>query len=467
MSASERISSPNTGASVLPPGPRMPSSLQAVGWTLRPLAFMERCHARYGDIFTLRIRHAGTWVFLCHPEDVKRVFTADPELLGVSEPNSLLGPTLGSRSVMLLEEPEHMTHRKRMLPSFHGERMRGYGEMMTEVTRSEVQSWPRGEPFELWPRMQAITLEVVVRAVFGPVDTDRLQRLRGLLRKLTEWINNPRRLTLLGTLGPHRVIDTAAFRGVKGPVEDAVLEEIRRRRTAGGSEEGEDIFSMLERAYAGEGSLLSERDMQDELITLLLDGPTSTSLAWVFERLLRHPDKLARLRDEVLAGQDEAYLDAVVKETLRLCPPVPVVVRRLEAPMELGGHTIPAGTTVAPCIHLLHRRKEIYPRPRSFMPERFLDNPAGTYTWIPFGGGVRRCLAASFAQVEMKRVIRTILSEVELQPAEWRSERVARSSIAFAPHRRGRVIATDRPSATEASPAPVPPQRIATAPAAQ
>ena len=188
--------------------------------------------------------------------------------------------------------------------------------------------------------------------------------------------------------------------------------------------------------------------MQDELITLLLDGPTSTSLAWVFERLLRHPDKLVRLCDEVRVGEDEAYLDAVVKETLRLCPPVPVVVRRLEAPMELGGHTIPAGTTVAPCIHLLHRRKQVYPHPRSFIPERFLDKPAGTYTWIPFGGGVRRCLAASFAQVEMKRVIRTILSEVELQPAEWRSERVARSSIAFAPHRRGRVIATDPPSTT-------------------
>jgi cytochrome P450 family 135 len=433
-------------SSVLPPGPRMPQTLQAAGWALRPLALMERCRRRYGDIFTMRIRHSGTWVFLCDPDDIKRVFTAPPEHLGVSEPNSLLGPTLGRRSVMLIEEPEHMTHRKRMLPSFHGERMRSYGEMMSEVTRREVESWPLDEPFELWPRMQLVTLEVIMRAVFGPEDSDRLQRLRGLLRELTDWVNDSRRLILLGTLGPRWILGTGGFRRVKGPVEDAVLEEIRRRRRAGNSLDGDDIFSMLEQAYMREGTLLSEPDMQDELITLLLDGPTSTSLAWVFERLLRHPEKLARLTEEILGGEDETYLDAVVKETLRLCPPVPVVVRRLEAPMQLGGYEIPPGTTVAPCIHLLHRREDVYPSPRSFMPERFLDKPAGTYTWIPFGGGVRRCLAASFAQVEMKRVIRTILQQVELEAVDQRSERVARSSIAFAPHRRGLVVARRRGS---------------------
>jgi cytochrome P450 family 135 len=472
MNSYENTTTRNGRSVALPPGPRMPSTLQAVGWALRPLAFMERCQARYGDIFTLRIQHAGTWVFLCDPEDVKRVFTAAPEMLGVSEPNSLLAPTLGTRSVMLLEEPEHMTHRKRMLPSFHGQRMRDYGEMMDEVTRKEVRSWPLGEPFELWPRMQSVTLEVIMRAVFGPVDTDRLQRLRGLLRELTDWINDSRRLILLGTLGPRWILGTGGFRRVKGPVEDAVLEEIRRRRMAGNAQEGDDIFAMIEQAYAREGTLLSEPDMQDELITLLLDGPTSTSLAWVFERLLRHPAKLARLHDEVLAGEEDTYLDAVVKETLRLCPPVPVVVRRLEQPMELGGHTIPTGTTVAPCIHLLHRRTDVYPSPRSFMPERFLEKPAGTYTWIPFGGGVRRCLAASFAQVEMKRVIRTVLREVELRAVDLRSERVARSSIAFAPHRRGLVVATRREvslhegaGASEPDPPPVAPVHRATAPA--
>jgi cytochrome P450 len=357
-----------------------------------------------------------------------------------------------------------MNHRKRMLPSFHGERMRSYGEMMGEVTRREVESWPLEQPFALWPRMQAITLEVVMRAVFGEIETDNLRKLRGLLERLTEWVNNPRRLMLLAMAGPHWIVDTDGFRAVKGPVEEAVLEEVRRRRADGDSHEGEDILAMLEQAHAAEGAPLSERDMQDELITLLLDGPTSTSLAWVFERLLRHPEKHERLREEVLAGED-TYLDAVVKETLRLCPPVPVVVRRLVVPMQLGGHLIPAGTTVAPCIHLLHRRAEVYPQPRSFKPERFLEKPPGTYTWIPFGGGVRRCLAASFAQLEMKRVIRTVLSTVDLRPVELRQERVTRSSIAFAPHRSGLVVASPlTPPTTQSSEFPRW-RRTATAPA--
>jgi cytochrome P450 len=189
---------------------------------------------------------------------------------------------------------------------------------------------------------------------------------------------------------------------------------------------------------------MSEQDLRDELLTLLTDGPTSTSLAWVFERLLRHPEKLARLREEVLGDGDGAYMDAVVKETLRVVPPVPVVVRRLREPMRLGGYDLPAGTTVAPCIHLIHRDEKIYPDARSFVPERFLGRQPGTYTWIPFGGGVRRCLAASYAELEMKRVLRTVLSEVELQAVDSRSERMRKSAISFSPDRSGLVIAEPR-----------------------
>jgi cytochrome P450 len=427
----------------LPPGPRMPSALQAVGWSERPLPFMERCHRRYGDVFTMRIRHAGTWVFLCDPEDVKQIFTADPVSLGVGEANSLLGPILGSRSVMLLEEPEHMAHRRRMLPSFHGALMERYAESTAEVAREELERWPLGQPFELWPRMQEITLAVIMRAVFGELDTDHLRRLHEQLRALTEWMNNPLRLTLLAAVGPRSMVRNPAFRSLMGAVEESVLAEVHRRRAARGRRDG-DIVAMLEQAHREDGSSLSEQELRDELITLLVDGPTSTSLAWAFERLLRHPDKLARLRDEVRAGQDELYIDAVVKETLRLCPPVPIVVRRLLAPMSLGGYTVPAGATVAPCIYLMHRRSEIYPQPERFLPERFLERPAGTYTWIPFGGGVRRCLAASFALLEMKRVLQTVLRELELHPVEQRSERVARSSIAFVPDRRALAVLTRR-----------------------
>lgn len=441
----------------------MPAALQTIGWTLRPLPFLQRCREAHGDTFTLRIRHGGTWVMLSDPADVKRVFTAQASSLGVGEANSLLGPVLGSRSVMLLEEPEHMRHRKHMLPPFHGERMMRYGDLVTEVTRNEVARWPVGEPFALWPRMQAITLEVIMRAVFGELESPGMRLLRSRMEQLTSWMNNPVRLGLLAAIGPRWLAGSAGFRTMMGSVEEAVLDEVRRRRasvadradgtsafagagglsgTNGASPTG--ILDELERAHHEDGSPLSEREMRDELMTLILDGPTSSSLAWSFERLLRHPDKLARLREETLAGEEDRYLDAVVKETLRLRPAVPIVVRRLLEPMQLGKHLIPAGATVAPCIYLVHRREDVYEQPLAFMPERFLERPPGTYTWIPFGGGVRRCLAASFAVLEMKRVMRTILEAVELRAPDATAERIARSAIAFAPERHGLVMVTRR-----------------------
>ncbi len=427
----------------LPPGPRMPSALQAVGWAKRPYPFMKHCQERYGDLFTLRILHSGTWVFLCDPEDVKKVLTAPKDSLGMALANPLLLPVLGPRSVMLMEEPAHMNRRRMMLPPFHGKRMGADAEMMAEVTREQVRRWPVGKPFELWPHMQAITQEVIMRSVFGPEEAHRLGRLRTLLHRLTRALNDPGRLSRAAAFGPRWLARNAGFRAAMAPVEAALLEEVDRRRRAG--ENGrKDIVSILIDARYEDGSPLSESDLRDELMTLLTDGPTSSSLAWVFERLLRHPEKLARLQEEVLAGEEDAYMDAVVKETLRLCPPVPVVVRRLLGPMELGDYELPAGTVVAPCVYLIHRNEEIYPHPRHFLPERFLEEPPGTYTWIPFGGGTRRCLAASYAEMEMKRVLRTVLSEVDLRPVDSDSEHARRSAISFSPDKRGRVVAEPR-----------------------
>jgi len=433
----------------LPPGPRMPRALQALGWATRPYPLMKRCQERYGDVFTLRILHSGTWVFLCDPADVKEVFTAPAASLGVALANPLLTPVLGPRSVMLLEEPEHMTRRRMMLPPFHGRRMAADAEMMAEATREIVRSWPVGEPFELWPQMQAITQEVITRSVFGAEEAQRLGELRTLLRRLTAALNDPGRLRKAAALGPRWLAREGGFRGAMAPVEAALLEEVDRRRRAGESGR-KDIVSILIDARHEDGSPLDERELRDELMTLLTDGPTSSSLAWVFERLLRHPAKLRRLQREVWAGEDGSYMDAVVKETLRLCPPVPVVVRELLEPLRLGGHALPAGTVVAPCVYLIHRNEEIYPNPRHFLPERFLEQPPGTYTWIPFGGGTRRCLAASYAELEMKRVLRTVLGEVELRPADEDSERARRSAISFSPDKRARVIAEPR------APVPVP-----------
>jgi cytochrome P450 len=433
--------------SALPPGPRLPKPLQTIGWVKRPLPFLERCQQRYGDTFTLRMTHWGTWVVLCDPADVKAVFTGGDKV-GVDVANPLLWPILGPRSVMLLEEPRHMTRRKLMLPPFHGERMQRDAEEMTAVARAEARSWTAGEPFAMWPRMQAVTQEVVVRAVFGNAETAELALVRERLTRLTEWMNDPATLTQLAVFGPGYVVRSSAYKEAMRPVEEAVLDEVYRRRAEGESGR-EDIVSMLAHARYEDGSPMSDRELRDELLTLLTDGPTSASLARVFERLLRHPEKLDRVRDEIAAGGDGAYLDAVVKETLRLCSPVPVVVRRLLEPMRLGGYELPAGTTVAPCIHLVHRREDVYPHPRAFMPERFLDNPPGTYTWIPFGGGTRRCLAARYAELEMARVLRTVLSEVELRPLDSRPEGVGRGGIAFSPDQRGLVVAEPRPQPAE------------------
>jgi cytochrome P450 len=425
------------GGAALPPGPALPSAVQALGWALRPLPFMERCRRRYGEVFTLRVRGGRPWVLLSDPQDVGRVLTISPELVraGAGEANPLLGPLLGPRSVMLLDEPEHMAHRRFILPSFHGERMHGYGEMMAEVARAQIARWPADEPFALWPRMQAISNEVVMRAVFGTTEGEHMRRLRGLLARLTDWLNDSSRLTLLAAFGSRLLKRSAGFREAIAPVEAALLEEVRRRRAAPADPREQGILALLEQAYDEHGEPMTEQELRDELITLLSDGPTATSLAWAFERLLRHPQKLARVREEALAGDGGAYADAVVREILRLCPAVPLVMRGLVEPMELGGHTIPAGTIVAPCIYLVHHREDLYPQPFSFMPERFLGRAPDNYTWIPFGSGVRRCVAAAFAQLEMKQVLQTVLREVELSPAPELAgaQRATRSSVAFAP----------------------------------
>jgi len=426
----------------LPPGPRAPRLLQSRRWSREPLAMLERCRRRYGDSFTLRLRHLGTWVVLSDPEDAKRIFSADPDDLGVGVPNLALRPVLGAHSVMLSEEPEHMVRRKLMLPRFHGERMREDADAMTELARREVRSWPAGEPFELWPRMQALTQDVVMRAVFGE-DGGRLDGLRALLTSLTETVNDGGRLRRLALLGPGWLERSRGWREAMEPVEAAVLGEVRRRRAEG--EDGRrDAVSILIETRTEDGAPLSEKDLRDELLTLLTDGPTSSSLAWVFERLLRHPEKLRRLQEELLAGEGEAYLDAVIKETLRIRPPVSVVVRRLLRPATLGGYELPAGTLVAPSVYLIHHREDVYEQPGEFIPERFLERRAAVPTWIPFGGGSRRCLAASYAEQEMKRVLRTVLDEVELMPVERRAERVAKAAIAFSPAEHGLVVAKPR-----------------------
>jgi cytochrome P450 len=287
----------------------------------------------------------------------------------------------------------------------------------------------------LWPRMQAITLEVIVRAVFGITDEDRQRRMHVLLRDMLNRLTSPRWVlwrTAQQVAKRRRRDSPEPVARVLGPVDAAIGEEIALHRARG--ERGDDILSLLMEARHEDGSPLSDDQLRDELITLLIAGheSTATELAWAFERLLRHPDKLERVREESEAGED-GYAEAVVRETLRLRPVLPVVLRELVEPMELGGYALPAGTWVAPCGYLIHRREDIYPDALSFRPERFVDNPPGTYSWIPFGGGVRRCVGAAFAQLEIKEVLQTVSRSLDLEPVGGRSERMRPRFITLAP----------------------------------
>src|SRR3954469_14758876 len=418
----------------LPPGPRQPRALQTLGWITRPMPFMERCRERYGDAFTLRIAHEGEWVFLSDPEAVKQVFTGDPRLMHAGEGNAVLLPVLGSNSVLLLDEDPHMAQRKLLLPPLHGERLARHAETMREVAEREVASWPAGDTLALAPRMADLTLEIIARTVFGSAEPELLRRLRSTI----ELVSTPGVYTLfMLLLGPERAARSPLTRRLLDPVDEYLLAEIARRRDDPLLDTRDDVLSLLLHTRHEDGTPMSDREVRDEVMTLLVAGheTTATAVSWAMERLLRHPEKLARA-----ATGDEDYLDAVVREPLRLRPILPLVARKLVEPMEIGGHALPAGATVAPCIYLMHRRPDVYPDPRAFRPERFLEQPAGTYTWIPFGGGVRRCLGAAFAIQEMKIVLRAILSRHRLRPSQPRSERVTRRTITLVPERGTEVV---------------------------
>jgi cytochrome P450 len=395
---------------------------------------------RYGETFRYRLANENDWVFLSNPEHVKEVFRGDPRLLHAGEANVILKPVLGAHSVLLLDEERHMSQRKLLLPPLHGERMKQYGEIMDQAAIREVERWGMGEEIALGPRMASVTLEVIMRAVFGIEEMDsRFERLAGMLRDLLDLLGSPRGFAVPIMLGPERA--GKMLRRELRPIDEAIAELIEERRRDPRLGEREDILSLLLEARHEDGSPMSDAELRDELMTLLVAGheTTATALSWAFERLTRSPAALERLEDEVASGED-AYLDAVIAETLRLRPVISIVLRRLTAPMEIAGYELPAGVSVAPCIYLMHRRPDIYPEPDRFRPERFLESPPGTYTWIPFGGGVRRCIGAAFAQFEMKAVLRAVVSRTRLRPSDPAPEASRRRAITHVPSRRARVV---------------------------
>ncbi len=425
----------------LPPSPPLPRVAQTAIWSRQARRLLYACQDRYGDMFALRIAYEGTWVMLADPAAIKQVFTGDPKVFHAGEGNQILEPVLGKSSVLVLDEKPHMSQRKLLLPPFHGTRMQGYEQTMSEIAEREIGTWPTGTPYQLRPRMQAMTLEIILQTVFGVRGGERMGELRAALREFLDLTTNPQILLPLLLLGPSRVRKFPPFRRRVDRVDELIYREIAERRAAEDVEQRDDVLSMLIAARHEDGSSMRDEEMRDELLTLLVAGheTTATSLSWAIERLSRNPDKLERLRAEVLEGREE-YLTATIQETLRLRPVISIVLRRLTEAVEIGGYQLPAGISVAPCVYLVHRNPEVYPEPQRFLPERFLDNPPGTYTWIPFGGGVRRCLGASFAQFEMAVVLKELVKRHQIRPANPKPERVFRRAITETPRHNAEVV---------------------------
>ncbi len=419
--------------------------MQTLGWWARPVAFIERCRARYGKRFTLRLLSTPPFVIISDPNQVKEMFTAAPEVLHPGEGARILEPVVGKNSVILLDERAHLSQRKLMLPAFHGEKMERLTGLMSEVAEREAASWPRGEPLQLHPRLQALTMKVILRAVFGLEEGDRLERLSVRLTEILAIGSGPTGMFPFLQLNLGRLTPWARFMQMREEADELIYELIEERKAD--PAERDDILSMLLAARHEDGSPMSPVELRDELMTLLVAGheTTASELAWAFERLAREPRVVARLVDEISSDDGDAYLTATVQETLRRRPVLPNAAPRLvKQPVEVGGWTYEPGVCLIAHSYLIQHDPEIYPDPYAFKPERFLEQAPGTYTWIPFGGGRRRCLGASFAMLEMKLVLRSVLSQAEVRPGTAGLELARRRSITLSPGRGATTVLNDR-----------------------
>ena len=452
LAAERNGASPAPERLPLPPGPRLPRIVQTAGFMVGGARFLEWARRRYGGAVYMRTLFDDGFVMLFDPELVKELFQGPHEQLNAGEANALLGPILGERSVLLLDGSEHLRHRRLMLPPFHGRRMQAYAEAMRDAADAEIDSWPVGRPFELLPSLQSLTLGVIMRAVFGfepgPAEDELRRRLRAMIAPVAQ----PRGLVLMFTLGRlgRRTDAVQRFEASKRAVDEVLYAEIARRRGAEDLAERDDVFSALLLAEDEHGQRLTDREVRDELVTLLIAGheTTATGLAWTFDLLLHTPAVLERCDPA-----DTQYLDAVVKESLRLRPVIPGVGRVVRGePFRVGEYEVPVGMEVNPSIRIIHRRDDLYLQPAVFRPERFLgENAPDTYTWLPFGGGTRRCLGASFALMEMRTVLARVLERTQLGAASPEPEQVQFRGITLAP--KGAVRAIQEHAPTPAAPA--------------
>lgn len=411
-----------------------------VRFTLDPDGYFASAHRRYGDVFTLRLL-GREWVVVAHPDAVKEVFSHGPDEVDSGEANLTLAPALGTRNLLLLDGEEHLHRRRLVLPPFHGERMRAYEQTIRAAVAEQIAAWPLREPASALPRMQELTFSVIMSCVFGVREQERIDRLGGALREMIAWLTDMRRVLFFFMIGPERLESVPSFRRQRERVDREILAEIARRRTLDDLAEREDILSMLIQATDENGEHLSDGELRDELMTLLIAGheTTATLLSWAIHDLARD-----RASQDRLADEGGAFTEAVVTESLRLHPPTGGVVRRLREPLRIAGYDLQKGVDVLPVTLLVHRRADVYPSPWLFDPTRFLDARPPAGAWFPFGGSVRRCIGAAFAQFEAKIVLEELVGALRFRPVAERPERTSRRAVVLVPSKGARVIAERR-----------------------
>jgi cytochrome P450 len=434
-----------------PPSVTLPRAIQTLRFTQRQIQFVFRSQRELGEVFTVHfVVIPGGVVVTSHPDHVRSLFTAKPDLVPSLTAESPLRPIVGPNSVLTANGPSHLRQRKLLLPPFHGEAIERYAEMIREVTEREINSWPVGRPFALAPKMQAITLDVIMSGIFGiegrPARGTAEHRLRRTVKQLAAASTSP--LALLGELSNlGREEPVGLTRQAVGILDRATYPVIEARRRAEDLQERGDILSLLLRATTEDGDQMTDHELRDELLTLVLAGfeTTANSLAWTWERLVRTPAAYQRLRDAVRSEeQSEEHVEAAIIEGMRSRPVIPVIGRRVAVPWRLGDYVVPAGQGVSMSILLIHHREDLYPDPFSYRPERWLGHSPGTYEWLPFGGGTRRCLGAALAMAEQRVVLEAMVRRLDLQADRPEPEHAQHRNVTMIPARGARVLLRSR-----------------------
>ena len=444
----------------LPPGPRSLALLQLIRYAPHPAEFLEACAQEFGPTFTMRLAGFGKFVMLARPAAIRDVFRGDPVSLHSGEGNAFLSATVGPRSVLVLDEAEHAAQRAILVPPLHGERMRSHVDRMVRATADVVDAWPDGRPLRIEDAMRAITLRCILEVVLGIEGRDR-EALGGEIARMLGYTRMPFAL-VFARVNPHgllrRIPGLPYYRELRR-VDASLHDHLRRRRAElGCAPARHDVLDDLLRARDAAGATLGDGEIRDALMTMLVAGhdTTAVALAWVFLRVLERPDVVAAIRDEVARVTGGApvaadhlgrleYVDAVIRESLRLCTVIPFVTRLTKRPFTADGRDYPPGIHLCPCIHLVHLDPELYPEPKRFRPERFLERKFGAHEWLPFGGSDRLCTGMAFALMQMKVVLATVVASVDLARPDGAATRRVRRGVLIAPSDGTRVVVTARP----------------------